>query len=101
MAVLNVSVRMLDGHVAIGQQEDGHVVLLDRPIATGGTGLGFNGGHLMLMSWGACFKSTLLAAAEARNIEVLHLELAISGETADTPYRFEKIRMEIDLEIVG
>lgn len=98
MATMNVWVRSLDGHVAIGRQEDGHVLALDRPEATGGTGLGFNGGHLMLLGWGACFKSTLLAAAEARDIAVRHVELSISGETADTPYRFERIHMRVDLD---
>ena len=98
MATMNVWVRSLDGHVSIGRQEDDHVLPLDRPEATGGTGLGFNGGHLMLLGWGGCFKSTLLAAAEARGIAVRGLELSISGETADTPYRIEHVRMRVALD---
>jgi putative redox protein len=98
MATMNVWVRSLDGHVAIGRQEDDHVLPLDRPEATGGTGLGFNGGHLMLLGWGGCFKSTLLAAAEARDITVRGLELSITGETADTPYRIEHVRMAVTLD---
>ncbi len=98
MATMNVKVRLLDGHIALGQQEDGHVILLDRPVATGGTGLGFNGGHLMLLGWGACFKSTLLAAAEARGIAVEQLELDVSGDTVQTPYRFETLTMRIRLK---
>ncbi len=98
MATMNVRVRLLDGHVALGQQEDGQVILLDRPVETGGTGLGFNGGHLMLLGWGACFKSTLLAAADARGIRVERLELEISGETVQTPYRFETLHMRIRLK---
>ena len=98
MATMNVWVRSLDGHVAIGRQEGGHVLPLDRPEATGGTGLGFNGGHLMLLGWGACFKSTLVAAAEARGIVVRHLELSISGETEGAPPRFTRLRMTVDLD---
>ncbi len=98
---MNVTVKMLDGHVAVGRQEEDHVLLLDRPVGTGGTGLGFNGGHLMLLGWGACFKSTLLAAAGGRGIEVHRLELAIAGETADTPYRFTELNMRVRLEISG
>lgn len=98
MATMNVWVRSLDGHVAIGRQEDQHVLPLDRPVATGGTGLGFNGGHLMLLGWGACFKSTLLAAAEARDIAVTGLELSITGETADGPYRFARVHMSVTLD---
>ena len=98
MATMRVWVRSLDGHVSIGRQESDHVLPLDRPEATGGTGLGFNGGHLMLLGWGGCFKSTLLAAAEARDIAVHRLELSISGETADTPYRFEHVAMTVTLD---
>lgn len=102
MGVLKVSVRSLDGHLAIGQQEDGHTLLLDRPKETGGSGLGFNGGHLMLMGWAACFKSTLLAAAEARDIEVQRLELNAAGEMENTHgSRFVSLRLDVELEIDG
>jgi uncharacterized OsmC-like protein len=101
MTTMNVTVRVLDGHLAIGRQEEDQVLLLDRPVRTGGTGLGFNGGHLMLLGWGACFKSTLLAAADSRGIEVRHLELAVVGETADAPYRFVELDMTVRLEISG
>jgi putative redox protein len=95
---MKVWVRSLDGHVAIGRQEEGHVLPLDRPEATGGTGLGFNGGHLMLLGWGGCFKSTLIAAAEARDIDVRGLDLTIAGDTADAPYRIEQVRMSVELD---
>ncbi len=101
MTTMNVTVRVLDGHLAVGRQEEDQVLLLDRPVRAGGTGLGFNGGHLMLLGWGACFKSTLLAAAEGRGIEVNRLEIAVAGETADAPYRFAELRMRVLLEISG
>lgn len=98
MPTLNVSVEALRGHVAVGRQENDGVLPLDRPEATGGTGLGFNGGHLMLLGWGACFKSTLIAAADARSIPVDILRLAISGELVDGPYRFSSLSMDVVLE---
>lgn len=98
MATLKVRVESLRGHVAVGQQEQDGVLPLDRPLATGGTGLGFNGGHLMLLGWGACFKSTLVAAAEAREIPVDRLALEISGELVDQPYRFASVHMSVDLQ---
>lgn len=101
MSAMNVWVRVLSGHVAIGRQEEDHLLLLDRPIPSGGTGLGFNGGHLLLLGWAACFKSTLLAAANARGVEVRHLELTVTGETANAPYRFSELTMNIRLEISG
>lgn len=102
MGVFRVHVRALDGHLAIGQQEDGHTLLLDRPKETGGSGLGFNGGHLMLLGWAACFKSTLLAAAEGRGIEVQRLELNAVGQTESTHgLRFVSLQLDVDLEIDG
>lgn len=98
MPTLNVSVEGIRDHVAIGRQEGGNVLPLDRPESTGGTGLGFNGGHLMLLGWGACFKSTLVAAADARDIPIERLSLAISGDLVDGPFRFAAIRMDVVLE---
>lgn len=98
MATLNVTVETLRGHQAVGRQEQDGVIPLDRPVATGGTGLGFNGGHLMLLGWGACFKSTLVAAAHARDIPVTRLDLDISGDLVETPSRFSTLRMTVVLE---
>lgn len=98
MPTLRVTVEALRGHRAIGRQEQDGVIPLDRPISTGGTGLGFNGGHLMLLGWGACFKSTLVAAAEARDIPITRLELEIEGDLVQAPFRFAAVRMEVALE---
>lgn len=98
MPTMQVTVELLRDHVAVGQQEGAGVLPLDRPLQTGGTGLGFNGGHLMLLGWGACFKSTLVAAADARGITINGLSLSIRGETTDQPFRFERLEMDIDLD---
>lgn len=101
MGQLRASVRHLDDFVALGQQEDGHTLLLDRPRDTGGTELGFNGGHLLLIGWGACFKSNLVAAAKARDIKIEDLEIRLEGDTAEGPNRFSLLRMTICLAIDG
>lgn len=98
MPTLTVTVRGLRGHQAVGQQEDDGVLPLDRPVAAGGTGLGFNGGHLMLLGWGACYKSTLVAAAEARDIEVRDLRLDVRGEMVDSPSRIAVVHMDVHLD---
>jgi uncharacterized OsmC-like protein len=98
MAGKTVTVEALHGQLAVGQQESGPVVLLDRPVERGGRGLGFNGGHLMLLGLGACFKSVLLAAAEAREIEVRALRITITASEANNPFRYDAIDMKVELE---
>ncbi|MPZ52688.1 MAG: hypothetical protein GEU79_08130 [Acidimicrobiia bacterium] len=98
MGTLKVSIENMKGGVALGRQENDHTLLLDRPVATGGTGLGFNGGHLLLLGWGGCFKSNLVAAADARQIEITRLELEIGGETADSPARFVRFSMKVRMD---
>lgn len=98
MAGKTVTVEALHGQLAVGQQESGPVVLLDRTIEKGGRGLGFNGGHLMLLGLGACFKSVLLAAAEAREIEVRSLRITVTATEADNPFRYDAIDMTVELE---
>lgn len=98
MSTLHVSVTQIREHVAIGRQENQHVLPLDRPEATGGTGLGFNGGHLMLLGWGGCFKSVLVASAQARDIDLHDIHLEIDGDIVDTPKRFARLRMTVSFD---
>jgi uncharacterized OsmC-like protein len=93
-----VTIESLHGQLALGQQESGPVVLLDRTVDKGGRGLGFNGGHLMLLGLGACFKSVLLAAAEARGLEVRSLRITVTASEADNPFRYDAIEMNVELE---
>lgn len=49
----------------------------------------FNGGHL---------KSTLIAAAEARQVPIDTLRLDISGDAVSGPSRFATLRMRVTLD---
>lgn len=93
-----ITVTWLRDHVAVGQQEeDGPTLLLDRPIARGGQGLGFNGGHLMLLGLGACLKSVLLGAAEAREVPVHGLRIEVLADDAAAPTRYDNIRVHVEV----
>lgn len=54
---------------------------------------GFNGGRLMMLGLGACFKSVLLTAAEERGIEVRSLRVVVTAAEADGPFRYDAIDM--------
>lgn len=101
MSTLTATVRSLDGHIALGQQEAGHTLVLDRPTATGGTELGFNGGHLLLLGWGGCFKSNLVAAAEGREVKLKRFTIELVGEFENRPNRFKRLVMQVEFDREG
>jgi putative redox protein len=76
----------------------GHELFMDRPAAKGGTDEGMMGGEAMLTGLGGCFMSNLLAAANARNIELSNARADIEGEMADAPSRFSAIRMTVSAQ---
>jgi len=76
----------------------GHRIVMDRPEAKGGSDRGPMGGEVLLMALGGCFMSNLLAAANARNAQVANISLTIAGNLAESPARFDAIRMEISAD---
>lgn len=72
-----------------------HELLIDRPESKGGGDAGAMGGELLLASLGGCFMSNLLAAIKVREAAVSNVQIAIEGELAQAPSRFESIRMVV------
>ncbi|MBI3461307.1 OsmC family protein [Candidatus Acetothermia bacterium] len=72
-----------------------HKVLVDRPEAKGGLDKGAMGGELLLLAFGGCFMSNLIAAAAARNITVQNLKTVVRGELGSAPPRFDSIILEV------
>jgi putative redox protein len=73
-------------------------VLIDRPIAKGGTDTGPMGGELFLASVGGCFMSTLLAAIKAREKEISDVRVDVVGSLADSPTRFVGVELRVVAE---
>ena len=72
-----------------------HTIVMDRPVASGGTDAGPMGGETLLAALGGCFMSTLYAAAGARSIPVEGATCRVTGEFAANPRRFGAIRIEV------
>src|SRR5450631_3248482 len=72
-----------------------HQVLVDRPAAKGGTGLGPMGGELFLAAVGGCFMSNLLAAIRARDAKISDVRTEVTGTIADSPARFDALELSI------
>ncbi|MCP4402554.1 MAG: OsmC family protein [bacterium] len=75
-----------------------HKVFIDRPEAKGGQDKGAMGGELLLMSFGGCFISNLLAAIRARKAEVAKVRIRIIGTLESAPPRFSAIEMKISAD---
>jgi putative redox protein len=72
-----------------------HRVLVDRPVAKGGTDAGPMGGELFLSAIGGCFMSTLLAAMRARDTAIDDIRTEVTGTVDDTPARFIAVELVV------
>ncbi|MCB1865018.1 MAG: OsmC family protein [Chromatiales bacterium] len=95
MPTIRATVTQLD-HSASRAEVRGHTLTIDRPEAKGGQNKGPMGGEVLLMGFGGCFMSTLLAAALARGISLSGVRAEIEGDLADdAPPRYLAIRMRV------
>jgi len=72
-----------------------HSVVIDRPLDKGGHDRGPLGGELLLLSWGGCFLSNLLAAIDTRSADVSDIRIAVTGTIGGVPERFEAITLRV------
>lgn len=68
-----------DGPTALGQGGRSTLVV-DRPAAAGGGGLGFNGGQLLYLSIAACWSNDLYREASTMGIELVGVEITVDGD---------------------
>ncbi|HUA83196.1 MAG TPA: OsmC family protein [Bryobacteraceae bacterium] len=72
-----------------------HRVLVDRPVAKGGSDAGPMGGELFLASIGGCFMSNILAAIRAREARISDVQTEVTGTLADSPVRFSSVELYV------
>ncbi|HEX5590264.1 MAG TPA: OsmC family protein [Candidatus Limnocylindrales bacterium] len=75
-------------------------VVVDRPVAAGGRGLGFNGGQLLYLSIAACVSNDLYREAATMGITIRRVAVEVDGDfpgrgAASTPV---DVVVEIDAE---
>lgn len=70
-----------------------HRIVMDRPTEKGGENAGPMGGEALLAALGGCFMSNLVAAAQAREVELGDIDVTITGTLAGTPPVYERIDM--------
>ena len=96
-----IELRTVDGGpTALGSARAGaFTVVVDRPVAAGGRGLGFNGGHLFYLSIAACISNDLYRDAASRGIALRRVAVTVDGDfegrgSVSTP-------IDVDLEAAG
>jgi len=68
-----------EGPTALGEGGS-FTLVIDRPIAAGGGGLGFNGGQLFYLSIAACWSNDLFREAATMGIELDGVEISVDGD---------------------
>ena len=68
-----------DGPTALGEAGP-FTLVTDRPTASGGGGLGFNGGQLLYLSIAACWSNDLYREAATMGIELDSVEITVDGD---------------------
>ena len=75
-----------------------HQVLIDRPVAKGGSDAGPMGGELFLAAVGGCLMSNLLAAIKAREADIGDVRVEVVAALADSPARFAAVELRVAAE---
>ena len=68
-----------DGPTALGEAGP-FTLVTDRPAASGGGGLGFNGGQLLYLAIAACWSNDLYREAATMHIELDGVEVTVDGD---------------------
>ncbi|MBV9746741.1 MAG: OsmC family protein [Acidobacteriia bacterium] len=94
MNELRVQLRQVSGSASEASLRT-HRVLIDRPLEKGGSNQGPMGGELFLASIGGCFMSNLLAAINARKVDLFEVRVEVVGTLAEAPARFSSVVMNV------
>jgi uncharacterized OsmC-like protein len=73
-------------------------LVVDRPAAAGGGGLGFNGGELLYLAVAGCVSNDLFREARADGIELTSVWVRVRGDFSGDPPVSQAIEYEVELE---
>jgi putative redox protein len=89
----------LRGRVTSLGSANGHTLIVDRPVAAGGGGLGFNGAELMHLAVAGWVSNDLFREAVAVGIRLERVRISARGQFAGDPPT--SIGVTYDVEIGG
>jgi uncharacterized OsmC-like protein len=93
-----VETRSLDGQTTAVGAAGPYTVVIDRPAAAGGGGLGFNGGELLYLAVAGCVSNDLFREAQAAGIALRRVRVRVRGDFTGDPAVSTEITYEVDVE---
>jgi len=96
--VYDVEVRNVHGQVTAVGAAGPYTVVVDRPVAGGGGGLGFNGGELLHLAVAGCVSNDLFREAAARGIVLTRVVVRAGGDFAGDPAVSTGVSYSVELE---
>jgi len=73
-------------------------ITIDRSKESGGCGLGFNGGELLLLAIGGCYSNDIFREAGKRGITVKNVRVTVRADWAGEPVRAQNVSFDVVLE---
>ena len=92
-----VETENLHGRVTTVGSASGHTLIIDRPAAAGGGGLGFNGGELLHLAVAGCVSNDLFREAAAKGISLTSVRIVARGDFGGNPAFSQGIEYEVEI----
>src|SRR5215475_3687115 len=98
MSQTTVEIRNVSGtSLAVGSA-GARTITIDRAKESGGLGLGFNGGELLLLAIGGCYSNDIFREAAKRNVSVTSVQVKVHAEWAGDPVRAQNVSFDVSVE---
>lgn len=93
-----VEIRTISGtSLAVGSS-GARTVTIDRTKESGGLGLGFNGGELLLLAVGGCYSNDIFREAAKRSVTVHNVQVTVSADWGGDPVRAQNLTFNVSVE---
>lgn len=98
MPQTTIAIRSVEGcSLAVGSSGP-RSVTIDRSKESGGLGLGFNGGELLLLAIGGCYSNDLFREASKRNLQIRGVKIEVGADWGGDPVRAQNIAFSVAVE---
>jgi putative redox protein len=93
--MITAVVKWVDGLRYVGESGSGHAIVMDAPVANGGTNTGMTPMELLLVAIGGCSGMDIASILKKKRLVVSDIEIKVNGEkAAEDPKRYTDIQLE-------